>query len=276
MSFSLSINQRTIRQWGLAELLPALRDRGIGGVGVWRDQIEELGLDRCAAMIEQAGVEVTSLCRGGFFTQRPRRDDDPGNLADNRRAIDEAAAIGAQALVLVCGGAPDGDTGEGEHRVRAALEELAPYAAERGVRLAIEPMHPMYCADRSVVVTIDQARRLAEPFPADLVGVALDTYHIWWDPDLASAVSRVADRLCVFQLADWVVPLGDPLLSRGLPGDGAIRFRPLVEHVRAAGFRGSAEVEIFNEELWQRPGDEALDLVCRAFEQHVIAQGAEA
>ena len=267
MLADLSINQRTLRQWGLETLLAAAVKRGVGGVGVWRDQIEQLGVEWCRTLVEESGLRLTSLCRGGFFTGAG--GEPVGNLADNRRAVEEAHALGAEALVLVCGAAPDGDTGEGERRVAAALAELVPYAAERGVRLAIEPMHPMYCADRSVIVTIDQALRLAAPYPADQVGLALDTYHIWWDPDLPEVIRRATGRIHVFQVADWVEPLGHPLLSRGLPGAGVIRIRELHERVREAGFEGLVEVEIFNEALWSQDGDAAFDDVCRAFADHV-------
>jgi len=266
----LSINHRTLRQLGLEALLAACIERGVGGVGVWREQIAELGIERCRKLVGDSGLQLTSLCRGGFFTGA---DGAPvGNLADNRRAIDEAAGLGATALVLVCGAAPDGDTGEGERRVTAALAELVPYAVERGVRLAIEPMHPMYCADRSVVVTIDQALRLAAPYPAEDVGLALDTYHIWWDPNLPEAIRRAAGRIHVFQVADWVEPLGHPLLSRGLPGAGVIHLRQIHERIREAGFEGLVEIEIFNEALWSRDGNAAFSDVCRAFIDHVGVQ----
>ena len=264
----LSINQRTLRQLGLEALLAASIEKGVGGVGVWREQIAELGIERCRKLVRESGLEATSLCRGGFFTGA--NGAPVGNLADNRRAIDEAAELGAVTLVLVCGAAPEGDTGEGERQVAAALAELVPYAVERGVRLAIEPMHPMYCADRSVIVTIDQALRVAAPYPADEVGLALDTYHIWWDPDLPGAIQRATGRIHVFQVADWVEPLGHPLLSRGLPGAGVIRLREIHQRVREAGFEGLVEVEIFNEALWSRDGDAAFDDVCRTFVDHVV------
>ncbi|MBO0877974.1 MAG: sugar phosphate isomerase/epimerase [Pseudonocardia sp.] len=266
----LSINRASIRQWSVADLVDGCARRGVGGVGLWREDVDELGAARAAALVHDAGLAVTSLCRGGFFTatdpaRRRRRHD------DNRRALDEAAALGTDVLVLVSGGLPDGDgrvssdlTGARE-RVADAIAELAPYARERGVRLAIEPLHPMFCSDRCVVSTLDQALDIAEANPADAVGVIVDAYHVWWDPGLERAIRRAGDRIAAYQISDWVTPLPEGVLTgRGLMGEGCIPLRELSRTVADAGYLGPIEVEIFNDELWGRAGAEVLDLIVDA------------
>jgi sugar phosphate isomerase/epimerase len=263
----LSVNRASIRQWSVAELVDGCARRGVGGVGLWREDVAELGTAKAAALVREAGLAVTSLCRGGFFTatdpaERRRRHD------DNRRAVDEAAALGTDVLVLVSGGLPDGSTdlAAARGRVADAVGELAPYAGERGVRLAIEPLHPMFCSDRCVVNTLDQALDLAEAHPADAVGVVVDAYHVWWDPGLATAIRRAADRIAAYQVSDWVTPLPEGVLTgRGLMGDGCIPLGELGAAVADAGYAGPVEVEIFNDELWSRPGDEVLDRIVERY-----------
>ncbi|WP_028925884.1 sugar phosphate isomerase/epimerase family protein [Pseudonocardia acaciae] len=260
---TLSINRASIRQWSVAELVDGCARRGVGGVGLWREDVAELGTAKAAALVHDAGLEVTSLCRGGFFTavdpaERRRRHD------DNRRAVDETAAVGTDVLVLVSGGLPDGSTdlaGARAH-VADAVAELAPYARERGVRLAIEPLHPMFCSDRCVVSTLDQALDIAEAHPADAVGVIVDAYHVWWDPGLDAAIRRAGDRIAAYQVSDWVTPLPEGVLTgRGLMGEGCIPLDELGRAVASAGYSGPIEVEIFSDELWSLPGDEALNLI---------------
>lgn len=257
-----SINQMTVKQLTLPELTEACVRLGIGGVGLWRVPVRAYGVDAAAKLVRDAGLTVTSLCRGGFFTaidpaERARA------LAENRTAIDEAAALGTQTLVLVSGGLPAGsrDLPGARERIADALSVLAPYAGERGVRLAIEPLHPMYAADRCVVSTLTQALDLAERFPASQVGVVVDTYHIWWDEAAPAAVARAgaAGRIHAFQLADWTTPLPAGVLNgRGQLGDGVIDMREWRERVEAAGYGGAIEVELFNEGLWARDGEEVL------------------
>lgn len=257
-----SINQMTVKQLTLPELTEACVRLGIGGVGLWRVPVRAYGVDAAAKLVRDAGLTVTSLCRGGFFTaidpaERARA------LAENRTAIDEAAALGTQTLVLVSGGLPPGsrDLPGARERIGDALSVLAPYAGERGVRLAIEPLHPMYAADRCVVSTLTQALDLAERFPASQVGVVVDTYHIWWDEAAPDAVARAgaAGRIHAFQLADWTTPLPAGVLNgRGQLGDGVIDMREWRERVEAAGYGGAIEVELFNEGLWARDGEEVL------------------
>ncbi|MGW6579554.1 sugar phosphate isomerase/epimerase family protein [Streptomyces globisporus] len=268
----LSINQETIKQWSLPELAEGCVEAGIGRVGLWRAPVQTYGVERTARLLADAGLTVTSLCRGGFFTAL-----DPGERAraldDNRAAIDEAAALSTDTLVLVSGGLPPGsrDLHGARERVAEALAVLAPYAAERGVRLAIEPLHPMYASDRCVVSTLAQALDLAERFPAEQVGVVVDTYHLWWDDRAPAQIARAgrSGRIHSFQLADWITPLpAGVLLGRGQLGDGSVDFRAFRREVESAGFDGPIEVEIFNEALWAREGAEVLAEVAERYVQH--------
>ncbi|MET8740002.1 sugar phosphate isomerase/epimerase family protein [Streptomyces sp. NPDC004728] len=268
----LSINQETIKQWSLPELAEGCVKAGIDKVGLWRAPVQSYGVERTARLLADSGLSVTSLCRGGFFTAL-----DPAERAraldDNRAALDEAAALSTDTLVLVSGGLPEGskDLHGARERVADALGELAPYAAERGVRLAIEPLHPMFASDRCVVSTLSQALDIAERFPADQVGVVVDTYHIWWDDQAAAQIARAGagGRIHSFQLADWITPLpAGVLVGRGQLGDGAVDFRAFRSLVEATGFDGPVEVEIFNEALWARDGAEVLAEVASRYAEH--------
>ncbi|MFD3412362.1 sugar phosphate isomerase/epimerase family protein [Streptomyces cyaneofuscatus] len=268
----LSLNQETIKQWSLPELAEGCAKAGIGQVGLWRAPVQAYGVERTARLLSGAGLTVTSLCRGGFLTALDPADR-AAALDDNRRAIDEAAALSTDTLVLVSGGLPPGsrDLYGARERVGDALAELAPYAAGRGVRLAIEPLHPMFASDRCVVSTLAQALDLAERFPAEQVGVVVDTYHVWWDDRAPEQIARAGagGRIHSFQLADWITPLpAGVLLGRGQLGDGTVDFRALRAEVEAAGFDGPIEVEIFNETLWARDGSEVLAEVAERFGRH--------
>ncbi len=270
----LSVNQMTVRQLTLPELADACARSGVPGVGLWREPVRSYGVEATAKLVRDAGLTVTTLCRGGFLTATdagPRA----AALADNRRAIEEAAALGTRVLVLVSGGLPPGsrDLRAARERIADALAELGPFAREHGVRLAVEPLHPMYASDRCVVSTLAQALDLAERFPADQVGVAVDTYHVWWDDRAPEQVARAgaAGRVHAFQLADWTTPLPEGVLNgRGQLGDGAIDLRAWKEHVDAAGYAGPIEVELFNERLWARDGREVLAETVERFRTHVI------
>ncbi|MGR8010469.1 sugar phosphate isomerase/epimerase family protein [Streptomyces hypolithicus] len=267
----LSLNQETIKQWSLPELAEGCAKAGIAGVGLWRAPVQEYGVERTARLIRHAGLTVTSLCRGGFLTGHAA--ERTSALADNRRAIDEAATLGTTTLVLVSGGLPPGsrDLHGARERIADALAELAPYAKERDVTLAVEPLHPMFASDRCVVSTLGQALDLAERFPAREVGVVVDTYHLWWDDRVAADIARAGERIAAFQLADWITPLpAGVLLGRGQLGDGAVDFRDFRDHVDGAGYTGWIEVEIFNETLWSRDGTEVLAEVADRYVTHVL------
>ncbi|HEU4675855.1 MAG TPA: sugar phosphate isomerase/epimerase family protein, partial [Motilibacteraceae bacterium] len=229
------------------------------------EPVAEAGLERSARLVRDAGLRVSSLCRGGFLTAA---DPDEGRraVADNRRAIDEAATLSADCLVLVVGGLPPGDRDLPGARQRVAdrLAELVPYAAERGVRLALEPMHPLYCADRGVLSTLEQATDLAQQHPAEQVGVVVDAFHVWWDPRLAEQVHRAAERIASVQIGDWITPLPpDALLSRGLPGDGHIDLAAFLALTDEAGYRGDVEVEVFNADVWAAEPADVLATITR-------------
>ncbi|MER6836449.1 sugar phosphate isomerase/epimerase family protein [Streptomyces cellulosae] len=268
-----SINQMTVKQLTLPDLVTACRDFGIPAVGLWREPVQEYGVEAAAKLVRDAGLAVTTLCRGGFLTAVDA-DERAAALADNRRAVDEAASLGTDTLVLVSGGLPPGtkDLRAARERIADALTELAPYAEDHGVKLAIEPLHPMFASDRCVVSTLTQALDLAERFPAHQVGVTVDTYHIWWDDTAPEAIARAGaqNRIHTFQLADWITPLPEGVLNgRGQIGDGAIDMREWQGYVEAAGYTGSIEVELFNEELWARDGCELLAETARRWAENV-------
>lgn len=270
----LSINQETVRQLPLPELVEGLVTLGVPGVGLWRGPVREYGVEATAKLVRGAGLTVTTLCRGGFFTASDPHER-AAALADNRAALDEAAALGTGTLVLVSGGLPAGDRdiAGARERVADAVAELAPYARERGVRLAIEPLHPMYASDRCVVSTLGQALNIAERFPAEQVGVVVDTYHLWWDDRAAGGIARAGagGRIASFQVADWVTPLPEGvLLGRGQLGDGCVDLRGFRERVDAARYAGAVEVEIFNPALWARDGAEVLAETADRYRRHVL------
>ncbi|MFD6263366.1 sugar phosphate isomerase/epimerase family protein [Micromonospora chalcea] len=268
----LSLNQRTTQHWSVAQAVDGCVRAGIPAIGLWREPVAEIGVPAAARLVTDAGLRVSSLCRGGFLTAA----DEAGRaaaLADNRRAIDEAAALRAACLVLVVGGLPPGsrDLPGARQRVADALAELAPYAGERGVRLALEPLHPMYCADRAVLSTLGQALDLAEAFPAEQVGVVVDTFHVWWDPDVWRQIARAGTRIASFQVCDFLTPLpADVLLGRGMMGDGHIDFPPLRRAVQAAGYTGDVEVEIFNAEVWATDPDRVLATMTARYVDRVL------
>jgi sugar phosphate isomerase/epimerase len=260
----LSLNQWTVRTWTVPEAVEGCARHGIGAIGLWREHVADAGLTATAKLVRDAGLRVSSLCRGGFFGR-------PGWLADNRAAVDEAAELGAACLVLVAGGLPSDNSNKprggcgalaaAREHVAEAVAELAPHAAERGVRLAIEPMHPMYCADRGVVSTLKQALDMAAPHPAADVGVVVDTFHLWWDPDAEAQIVRAGreERIASFQVSDFLCPLpADVLLGRAMMGDGVIDFGPLCRAVATAGYAGDVEVEIFNADVWAADPDVVL------------------
>lgn len=267
-----SINQMTVKQLSLPELVDACLELGVPGVGLWRAPVQSYGVDATAKLVREAGLTVTTLCRGGFLTAIDP-DDRAAALADNRRAVEEAATLGTEVLVLVSGGLPAGskDLHGARERIADALSVLGPYAEEHGVRLAVEPLHPMYAADRCVVSTLTQALDLAERFPAHQVGVTVDTYHIWWDDQAPAQIARAGagGRIHTFQLADWTTPLPEGVLNgRGQIGDGAIDMREWKGYVEAAGYTGPIEVELFNEGLWARDGREVLRETAERFLTH--------
>ncbi|WP_025158835.1 sugar phosphate isomerase/epimerase family protein [Leifsonia aquatica] len=276
----LSINQATIKYANLADALRITAAAGVEAIGLWREPVAEVGLAEAVRMVADSGLRVSSLCRGGFFTV-PEGPERRAALDENRRAIEETAALAAAGatgsaavLVLVAGGLPAGSTDliGARGRVADALAELEPDARAAGVTLAIEPLHPMYAADRAVVSTLGQAIDLAEPFPASSVGVVVDTFHIWWDPQVLDQIARAgaAGRIASYQVCDFLTPIpADALLARGMMGDGHVDFDSLTAAVGATGYAGDVEVEIFNAEIWAADPVEVVERTVRAFERSI-------
>jgi sugar phosphate isomerase/epimerase len=267
----LSINTATLRkQLALPAIIEACAARGVGAVCPWRDQVQAAGLANIARQIRQTGIGVSGYCRGGFF---PAADAAGlrAALEDNRKAVDEAKALGAPCLVLVVGALPGALTGTPAHKdiglaraqvfdgIAATLE----HARKVGMPLAVEPLHPMQGADRACINTLEHALDICDaldPARAGALGVALDVYHVWWDPKLESQISRAGrDRLLAYHVCDWLVPTRDLLNDRGMMGDGIIELRKVRALVEAAGYSGHVEVEIFSDHWWSRPAEEVLD-----------------
>ena len=270
----LSLNRWTFRTTPIQEFLEVAASQGIDAVGLWRQDVAEVGLDALRRRVDDAGLRVSTVCRGGFLTASAEADR-VAALEDNRRAIDETAGLGAPTLVLVVGGVDkaDKDIVGARARVAEAIAELAPYAEERGVTLSIEPLHPMFAADRAVVSTLDQALDIAEASGSPAAGVVVDTYHVWWDPYLERAIQRAADsgRLFSYQVCDWNLPLAaEPLHSRGYMGDGYIDFPSITRMIKDAGYAGDIEVEIFNEDVWATPADAAAKIIADRFTELVL------
>lgn len=257
----LSLNQATIKHADLATALQVTAEAGLAAIGLWREPVQDVGLAGAARMLADSGLRFSTHCRGGFFTlpTGPARE---AALDDNRRAIEETATLAAAGaegstavLVLVAGGLPEGsrDLVGARERVRDAIGALADDARGAGVTLAIEPLHPLYASDRAVVSTLGQALDIAADFDPAVVGVAVDTFHIWWDPQVLDQIARAGHegRIATYQVCDWKTPLAaDPLLSRHYPGEGVIDFGVLTRAVRATGYDRDIEVEIFRADVW--------------------------
>lgn len=264
----LSLNQATIKGTPLAEALDVTATAGISSIGIWREPVAEVGLERAVALVSASGLRVSSLCRAGFFTM-PEGPSRRAAIDDNVRAIEETAALGAPTLVLVAGGLPEGsrDLAGARERVRDAIGELADVAGTAGISLAIEALHPMYVSDRAVISTLGQALEIAIQFDAARVGVVVDTFHVFWDPEVLATITRAGNYISIYQVCDWATPLlADVLLSRYQPGDGVIDFAPITAAVLAAGYEGDIEVEIFNQAIWDAPAAETAARTIEAFE----------
>jgi sugar phosphate isomerase/epimerase len=278
----LSINLATVReQWDMRQAVDACLKHGITAIAPWRDQVEKIGLAEAARIVRDNGLRVTDLCRGGMFPAsdaagRQRQID------DNKRAVDEAAALGAACLVLVVGGlpqysrpgsAPSKDLLAARAQVEEEIAALLEHARSVGMPLALEPLHPMYAADRACVNTLAQALDICDrldPDRAGGIGVAVDVYHVWWDPALWDGIARAGrNRLLAYHVCDWLVPTRDMLNDRGMMGDGVVDLKRVRAAVEAAGYAGFSEVEIFSEYWWGRPLAEVLD-TCIARHKAVV------
>ena len=262
---AISLNLATTRQvWGFKDAVEGCLRAGITAISPWRDQIAAIGLNEAARIVAANNIQVTGVCRGGMFPAETAEGRQL-QIDDNLRAIDEAAALKADCLVLVVGGLPGSskDLPGARQMVTDGIAAMLPHAQASGVRIAIEPLHPMYAADRACVNTIDQALDICDLLGPN-VGVAIDVYHVWWDPYLAQAIARAGkmDRIFAHHICDWLVPTKDMLLDRGMMGDGVIDLKAIRAMIEEAGYHGPQEVEIFSQDnWWKRPGDEVLAVI---------------
>ncbi len=265
----LAIHTMTHKPWSLEQCIREYSRAHLPGITVWRNVLAPMGAPAAGKMLRDSGLEVAALVRCGFF---PGRDPPARALAmdDNRRAIDEASEIAAPMVVLVCGAVPGMSLPDARKQIRDGIAQLEPLAAERKIKLAIEPLHPMYAADRSAINTMKQAREICQALNSPWVGIACDVYHVWWDPDLETEIRLAGEQktLFAFHLCDWRVQTRDLLNDRGLMGDGCIPLRTIRGWVEDAGFRGWNEVEIFSTEQWARDQVEYVQRIQRAYLQH--------
>ena len=264
----LSINQLTTRdRWSLPEAVDGYARAGVGAMSVWWEKLREVGAERAARVVRDAGMAVTGYCAGGMLTARAeahRRQ----RLDDNRRMVDEAAAIGSSCLVALGGGldADDRDLEAARQRALEGFAELLPHVRDAGIVLALEPLHPMVCATRSVLCTLRQANDWCDALGGGPeVGIAVDTYNVWWDPELESQIERAAGRIAAYHVSDWLVHTSDLRFDRGMPGDGVIDLRRFAERVTAAGYRGCHEVEILSTRWWREDPDTVVATVVERF-----------
>jgi sugar phosphate isomerase/epimerase len=264
----LSLNQITTPRWSVVQAIEACVRRKIPSIALWRHKIDEQGLNASVRAVRDAGMRVSSVCRGGMLPA-VNAEERRKRIEDNFRAIDEATALNADVLVMVVGGAWPMGIRSARKMVHEGIAELVPYAESAGVRLGLEPLHPMFAGDRSVLTTIPEALGIAQNYPAAHVGVILDVFHIWWDPCVMQEIQDAAGRIFGFHVSDWLVPLPDVLKGRGMLGDGVIDLRCLRETVDGAGYVGPIEVEILNQTLWDEDPDSVLDRLVQRFEQLV-------
>lgn len=266
----LCVHTITTKPWPLATAVEAYARAGVKGITVWQDAIKEVGPREARKLIEAQGLEVVSYCRGGFFPSSEAQAREKA-LENNRQMMREAAELGAPLLVLVCGAAPDQPLTTSRDQIQAGIESLIPLAEELGVILAIEPLHPMYADTRSAVNTLGQANDMAEAIDSPWVGIAVDVYHLWWDPALEAEIQRcgASGNLSAFHVCDWRVPTEDLLLDRGLMGKGCVPVKQIRSWVEAAGFQGFNEVEIFSNRYWAMDQQDFLDQIVAAYRDHV-------
>lgn len=266
----LCVHTITTKPWNIEACARQFSKAGVRGITVWRDTLEGRDIRKTGDMLRDHGLEVISLCRGGFF---PHLDAAKRSAAldDNKRAIDEAANLGTNLVVLVCGAAPQLSLDDSRKQIHDGIHSLLPHAKASGVRLAIEPLHPMYADTRSAINTMSQANDLAEALNSPWVGVAVDVYHLWWDPGLEQEIRRCGKNgnLLAFHVCDWNVPTVDMLNDRGLMGEGCIPIKTIRGWAEEAGFDGFNEVEIFSNKFWKEDQAEFLKKIIRAYKTSV-------
>jgi sugar phosphate isomerase/epimerase len=266
----LCVHTITTKPWSLDEAIAQYAQAGIGGITVWRQALAGHAPAPAGKRIRDAGLQIVSLCRGGFF---PARDAAGRQAAidENHRVIDEAAALGAPLVVLVCGAIPGVPLPEARRQISDGIAAVLPHATACGVKLAIEPLHPMYADDRSAINTMRQAADVCAELRSPALGIAVDVYHVWWDPDLETEIARAGRQgwLLAFHVCDWRTPTTDLLEDRGLPGEGCIPVRTIRGWVERAGFDGFREVEVFSKSRWAGPQEPFLRDIVRSYREHV-------
>ena len=262
----LCIHTITTKNWSLETAVEKYLDKGIHGISVWRNYLEGRDLGQVRSLFERNDFAVVSLVRGGFFTGITMKERGEA-INENKRAIEEASAIGAGLVVLVCGATPGLSLDDSRNQIKEGIEQILPFAEENKIRLAIEPLHPMYADTRSAINTMNQANSMAEYFDSEYVGIAVDVYHVWWDENLKNEILRCGanKNLFAFHLCDWRNPTRDMLNDRTIMGEGVIRIQEIINFVREAGFKGFNEVEIFSNQHWSEDLDEFLYKIVKAY-----------
>lgn len=264
----LSLNTATVKsQCSLEQAINLCQEYGIPAIGPWRDKLHECGVEEAAKLIREAGLKVSGLCRGGFFVA-----DDQHNWEDNKKAIDEAAALEADCLVIVSGGmlAHSKKLSDTHEYITEGLAKMVDYGKQQGVPIALEPLHPMYAADRCSINTLGHSLDICERI-GEGIGVAVDAYHLWWDPQLETQMKRAGDINAImgYHVCDWLSPTNDMLLDRGMMGDGIVDLKGLSAQVEAAGYTGFVEVEIFSKHWWSKSAEEVLKTTIQTFKNYV-------
>ena len=266
----LCIHTITTKSWPIEVAAEKYSKAGVKGITVWRDALAGRNPEQAGARIRDQGLSIVSLCRGGFFAGYSTTERRAA-LDDNRRAIAEAKALGAPLIVLVCGAVPGQKLSESRKQIQEGIAAILPDCIDAGVKLAIEPLHPMYADSRSAINTMAQANEMCEAIASPMVGVAVDVYHLWWDPLLEQEIARCGrmGKIFAYHVCDWRTPTIDLLNDRGLMGEGCIHLRQIRAWVEAAGFKGFNEVEIFSTRLWAMNQDEYLQNIVRAYSEFV-------
>jgi len=265
----LCIHTITTKPWKIEDAARHYATAGVKGITVWRDALEGRNIPQTGKMLDELGLTVVSLCRGGFFAHK-----DLGKrkvaIDDNRKAIEEAASLGTSMLVLVCGADPRQSLEESRKQIRDAIATLIPDASAAGVKMTIEPLHPMYADTRSAINTLGQANDMAEALNSPWVGIAVDVYHLWWDPFLEKEIKRCGQNgnLAAFHICDWKSPTIDMLLDRGLMGEGCIPIKLIRSWVESTGFNSFNEVEIFSTSYWRDDQGGFLKKIISAYREH--------
>ncbi len=265
----LCVHTITTKGWELEEAVERYAESGVSGITVWRQWLEGRDPAEAGDRIRAAGLKVVSLCRGGFYPAFEEKDREEA-IEENKRAIEDAAALGAPLVVLVCGAVPGQSLVESRKQITEGIAATLPLAESLGVKLAIEPLHPMYADDRSAINTLASANEVCDELNHPLVGIAYDVYHLWWDPDLEEQTKRTAqaDRLFAYHVCDWMTPTTDLLNDRGLMGEGCIDLRGIRALVEKNGFDGMIEVEVFSNRWWEKPTQEFLEAIKQSYLNH--------